>query len=391
MLGTVAASAALTISEIPFQGPIGAVRVGRIDGEFVVNPTYSELAESELDLVVSGTRDAIMMVEAGAKLLPEDVMAEAILFGHRAAPAAHRPSSTSCRAASARPKVMPFLEAGVGSVLDFIEGRRAAEREFVVVDVETTGTDPKMADLVEIGAVKDQGRQDRRHAGRPSSNPGRPILGNQMHGITDARRQEGAPKPAEAAKQAFAFIGDAILVGHIVGFDLGFLEAALGDGTHFEPGTLPRHAGDRPRGLSGPRELQARRPCSLLRDRALARPIGPLPDAEATAQAARHLVRRRPARPDRGAARGRSRPRSGPTGPAATRKALLEAARREARVSKGLFSLVHKKTVRELGSRRGDPDGRPRPRPSSARSRSRSGSCPGPTAPGCSPGARPRP
>src|SRR3954470_13287349 len=75
ILGTIAASAALSISEIPFQGPIGAVRVGRIGGEFVVNPTYSQLAESELDLVVSGTRDAIMMVEAGANLLTEDVMA----------------------------------------------------------------------------------------------------------------------------------------------------------------------------------------------------------------------------------------------------------------------------------------------------------------------------
>ena len=84
VIGTIAASAALTISEIPFHGPVGSVRIGRIDGEFVVNPTFSQLAESELDLVVSGTRDAIMMVEAGAKLLPEDVMAEAILFGHRA-------------------------------------------------------------------------------------------------------------------------------------------------------------------------------------------------------------------------------------------------------------------------------------------------------------------
>src|SRR5439155_16718090 len=55
VLGTVAASAALTISDVPFQGPIGAVRVGRIDGEFVINPTVSELKESELDLVVSGT------------------------------------------------------------------------------------------------------------------------------------------------------------------------------------------------------------------------------------------------------------------------------------------------------------------------------------------------
>src|SRR4029079_1997312 len=63
VIGTVAASCALTISEIPFLGPVGAVRVGRIGGEFVVNPTYSQLEESELDLIVSGTRDAIMMVE----------------------------------------------------------------------------------------------------------------------------------------------------------------------------------------------------------------------------------------------------------------------------------------------------------------------------------------
>ena len=76
------ASAALSISHIPFQGPIGAVRVGRLNGEFVTNPTNSQLAESELDLVVAGTRDAVMMVEAGAKILPEEVMADAIAFGH---------------------------------------------------------------------------------------------------------------------------------------------------------------------------------------------------------------------------------------------------------------------------------------------------------------------
>src|SRR4029079_15102912 len=83
VLGTVAASAALTISEIPFNGPIGAVRVGRIDGEFVVNPTHEELKASDLALLVPARKTAIMMVEAGANILPEDVMAEAILFGHR--------------------------------------------------------------------------------------------------------------------------------------------------------------------------------------------------------------------------------------------------------------------------------------------------------------------
>src|ERR1700748_1311525 len=57
VIGTIAASAALTISEIPFMGPVASVRVGRINGEFVVNPTYSQLDESDIDLVVSGTRD----------------------------------------------------------------------------------------------------------------------------------------------------------------------------------------------------------------------------------------------------------------------------------------------------------------------------------------------
>ena len=77
------ASAALAISPIPFLGPVGAVRVGRIDGQFVTNPTTSQLDESELDLVVAGTRDAVMMVEAGAKILPESVMADAIAYGQQ--------------------------------------------------------------------------------------------------------------------------------------------------------------------------------------------------------------------------------------------------------------------------------------------------------------------
>ncbi len=129
ILGTIAASAALTISEIPFLGPIGAVRVGRIDGEFVVNPTYAQLKESELDLVVSGTRDAIMMVEAGAKLLTEDVMAEAILFGHRSL----QPVidlQEQLRAQVGKKKRIPFIEPATDSVIDFVDAvaRRAAVR-----------------------------------------------------------------------------------------------------------------------------------------------------------------------------------------------------------------------------------------------------------------------
>ena len=82
ILGTVAASAALTISEIPFQGPVGAVRVGRIDGEFVVNPTLPVAQESTVDLVVVGTKDALTMIEAGAGELPEETMLEAFELAH---------------------------------------------------------------------------------------------------------------------------------------------------------------------------------------------------------------------------------------------------------------------------------------------------------------------
>ncbi len=79
-----AASAALMISDIPWGGPIGAVRIGRIDGNFIINPTYQEMDASTLDLRIAGTRDAILMVECGAQEIPEDVMAEALAFGHQA-------------------------------------------------------------------------------------------------------------------------------------------------------------------------------------------------------------------------------------------------------------------------------------------------------------------
>jgi polyribonucleotide nucleotidyltransferase len=82
MLG---ASAALALSDLPFAGPIGAVRVGRsLDGEFILNPTYGQIAESDLDLVVAGTKEAITMVEAGANEVPENVMVEALQLAQEA-------------------------------------------------------------------------------------------------------------------------------------------------------------------------------------------------------------------------------------------------------------------------------------------------------------------
>ncbi|HEY63006.1 MAG TPA: polyribonucleotide nucleotidyltransferase [Caldilineae bacterium] len=84
ILGIIGASAALMISDIPFEGPVGAVRVGYIDGEFVINPTIQEMEHSTLDLRIAGTEDAILMVEAGAHEIPEDLMLEAMRLGHEA-------------------------------------------------------------------------------------------------------------------------------------------------------------------------------------------------------------------------------------------------------------------------------------------------------------------
>ena len=83
IVALVAASAALTLSGLPFLGPIGAARVGVIDGQFVLNPMIDEMAKSDLDLVIAGTGDAVMMVESEAKELPEKQMLEAVMFGHR--------------------------------------------------------------------------------------------------------------------------------------------------------------------------------------------------------------------------------------------------------------------------------------------------------------------
>jgi polyribonucleotide nucleotidyltransferase len=340
VIGTVAASAALTISEIPFLGPIGAVRVGRIDGEFVVNPTHSQLEDSELDLVVSGTRDAIMMVEAGADLLPEDVMAEAILFGHRAI----QPLidlQEELQKAVGKAKRIPYIEPGTDSVLDFVDAVKGG-REVAVVDVETTGTDPKLADLVEIAVVKVRGGEI---SDRWSTlvNPGRPIVGNQLHGITDAD-VASAPSPAEAVAKALDAIGDALVVGHNVGFDLAFLEEAL-PSARFEPG---RYLDTLVLARDGYPEIGQYKLETLssffgidLTERHRAQP-----DAEATAALLLWFAGDLPGRIENLKAQVAESIRANRNGGDA--KELLEMARRNARVSKGLFGLVHKKTVRQL-------------------------------------------
>jgi DNA polymerase III epsilon subunit family exonuclease len=342
VVGTIAASAALTISEIPFNGPIASVRVGRIDGEFVVNPTFSQLKESELDLIVAGTRDAIMMVEAGANLLPEDVMAEAILFGHRAL----QPIvdlQEEIQKAVGKPKRIPYIEPPTSSVVEFAEATDA-KRELVVIDTETTGTDPKMSDLVEVAAVKIKGTKV---VDRWSTfvNPGRPIVGNQMHGITD-KDVKGAPSPKEAAEKLLAFIGpDALVVGHNVGFDIGFIEEAMGDGFRVRPGSYIDTLVIAREGYPGSESYK-------LPD--LARFFGveltqshrALPDAEATANLLLWFANDLPGRISTLRDSIAEAVRANRTGGDTTK--LLEAAKREARVSKNLFNLLQKKTVRRI-------------------------------------------
>ncbi|HEY6754990.1 MAG TPA: polyribonucleotide nucleotidyltransferase [Pseudolabrys sp.] len=83
IVALVAASAALTLSGVPFMGPVGGARVGFINNEYVLNPQLDEMVESQLDLVVAGTNDAVLMVESEAKELSEDIMLGAVMFGHR--------------------------------------------------------------------------------------------------------------------------------------------------------------------------------------------------------------------------------------------------------------------------------------------------------------------
>ena len=340
VLGTFAASCALTISPIPFLGPIGAVRIGRIDGEFVVNPTVGDLENSDIDLIVSGTREAIMMVEAGATIVPEDVMAEAILFGHRAL----QPLidiQEQLREAVGKPKVVGYLEPGTASVLDFV---KHGSDEFVVVDVETTGRDPKVADLIEIGAVRvRKGEIVDRFSTFVS--PARAIFGAQMHGITDAD-VANAPVAREAVEKFLAFAGETPLVGHNVGFDLGFLAEALGDPMKFVgaktydtlaiaregyPDLESYKLGDIARFLGVTVETAHRG----------------LADAETTAailaRFAEDLGGRVATIEDGIAVAVRANRQEGQDA-----AALLEAARRQARVSKHLFQLIYKKTVRRM-------------------------------------------
>jgi DNA polymerase III epsilon subunit family exonuclease len=214
------ASAALAVSSIPFLGPIGAVRVGRINGEFVTNPTTSQLDESDLDLVVAGTRDAVMMVEAGAKILPESVMADAIVYGQ-----AELQKSIELQdklvATAGKPKKLPFLGPKADSIAKLGKALAEAETEFVVFDLETTAIKPENGYIVDIAALRVRNGEvvDRFES---LVNPGRSIVGHQIHGISD-EDVAAAPTAAEALSRFAEWVGEAPVVAHNVAFDLPFV------------------------------------------------------------------------------------------------------------------------------------------------------------------------
>jgi polyribonucleotide nucleotidyltransferase len=214
-----------------------------------------------------------------------------------------------------------------------------------VFDVETTSRDVKQGSLVEIGAVKiARGQIEDRWS--TLVNPGAPIVGRQLHGITD-QDVANAPSPADAAKTFMDWAGDALLVGHNVGFDIGFVEAALESGDKIEPGrymdtlVIAREAypdsdlklGDLARFFSLEVEPNHRA----------------LPDAEATAQL---LIRLSSDLPDRiqlykdTVANAIRSLRSGTSQEDSNKQ--IDAARKTARFSKGLSGLLMKKVIRDL-------------------------------------------
>src|SRR5262245_57894871 len=140
IVAMVGASAALTLSGAPFMGPIGGARVGFINNEFVLNPTLDEMKESQLDLVVAGTQDAVLMVESEAKELSEEVMLGAVMFGHR--------------------HFQPVIQA----IIQLAEKAAKEPRDFVLPD--NSALEREMRELIEqdLRAAYAIPRQQERHA-----------------------------------------------------------------------------------------------------------------------------------------------------------------------------------------------------------------------------------
>ncbi|MGI8998296.1 MAG: polyribonucleotide nucleotidyltransferase, partial [Candidatus Limnocylindria bacterium] len=216
-------------------GPVGAVRVGRIGGEFVTNPTNTQLDESELDLVVAGTREAVMMVEAGAKILPESIMADAIAYGHSELQKSIELQDRLV-ASAGTPKKVPFVGPKAASVIGLGKMLSESRNEFVVFDLETTAMKPEAGFIVDVAALR---LRDGQIVDRFESlvNPGRPIVGHQVHGIkTDD--VANAPTAAEVLGNFVDWVGDTPIVAHNASFDVPFLLRHLPNDRKWQPAAV---------------------------------------------------------------------------------------------------------------------------------------------------------
>jgi polyribonucleotide nucleotidyltransferase len=153
IVAMVATSAALTISGAPFLGPIGASRVGYIDGKFIVNPTLEQTETSNLDLIVAGTKDGVLMVESEAKELAEDVMLNAVMEGHRSFQPVIDAIISLAEHAAKDP--LPLIEppAAAKTVADKLKAAFRGKLAEAYTEIE------KLARQQKVGAVKDEARK----------------------------------------------------------------------------------------------------------------------------------------------------------------------------------------------------------------------------------------
>jgi polyribonucleotide nucleotidyltransferase len=213
ILGMVAASAALTLSGAPFMGPIGGARVGYIDGEYVLNPVTDRMGGSDLDLVVAGTQDAVLMVESEAKELSEDVMLGAVMFGHKG--------------------FQPVIDA----IIRLAEKAAKEPREHVVDD--TSALEEKLRALVEADlreAYKIKAKADRQDAVAAAKKKAVAALcGEGVEDAVDPQKLGSVFKALEAKIVRWAILDDKI---RIDGRDLTTVRPILP-----EVGVLPRTHG----------------------------------------------------------------------------------------------------------------------------------------------------
>ncbi len=154
IVALVGTSAALTISGLPFMGPIGGARVGYIDGEYVLNPTLDERQSSDLDLIVAGTRDGVLMVESEASQLTEEVMLGAVMFGHKGYQQVVEAIIELAEACAKEPREIPPVPEGTEELAKKVKS--AAEADLRAAYKETE----KSVRVEKLGAAKDRVREE---------------------------------------------------------------------------------------------------------------------------------------------------------------------------------------------------------------------------------------